>query len=369
MAHFLRRVRNKLRRLWYRWTGKPTGQLISISAANAGAIARNYPGVTAVTRSENGGLSPLVAGHLPEDLLDQLRPFNLTSETILLDIANPGFSFRNNLLYDPALCVLFGDDTGSDAEVLDNCRYVSRRCRKLDGTVAYLSNGWVDNYYHWMQLTMPLLRCYAELAPTARPDYFYVGDAALNGFQKETLARAGIAADRIVTRPCRADRLLAAIKIHRRQHGTRFRDRAGHDFVRALFATEPHSRPPRRYYIERGKVRHRPFAGEAALAEFLRGYGFEAVGMNGRSVAEQAALFAGASAIVAPHGAALTNLIFAEPRTKVIEIFPPGYQEPSYFTAATHGDLAYHYMIGNENGADTDKLARLLAKAGIDRDG
>jgi capsular polysaccharide biosynthesis protein len=127
----------------------------------------------------------------------------------------------------------------------------------------------------------------------------------------------------------------------------------------------PSVAPSKRYYIERGAVRRRPFAGEAAVAEFLRGYGFEAVGMAGRAVVEQAALFASAKAIVAPHGAALTNLIFAPQGTKVIEIFPPNYREASYFTAASHGGLDYYYLIGSETGVDPDKLARLLAQAGI----
>ena len=46
--------------------------------------------------------------------------------------------------------------------------------------------------------------------------------------------------------------------------------------------------------------------------------------MDGMSVSEQAQLFANAEAVVGVHGAALTNLVFAAPGTRVVEIFPPG---------------------------------------------
>ena len=48
-------------------------------------------------------------------------------------------------------------------------------------------------------------------------------------------------------------------------------------------------------------------------------------------VAEQIRMFAEAESIVGPHGAALTNLLFASPGASVIELFAPDYVEGSYW--------------------------------------
>ena len=91
------------------------------------------------------------------------------------------------------------------------------------------------------------------------------------------------------------------------------------------------------------------------------------------TVASQARLFANATAIIGVHGAALTNLLFAQPGTKVIELFPPSAQEPGMFTAATHSDLDYYYLLGEPGNQDRkfdvriniEKLAALLRMAGL----
>jgi capsular polysaccharide biosynthesis protein len=96
------------------------------------------------------------------------------------------------------------------------------------------------------------------------------------------------------------------------------------------------------------------------------------VQMDGLTFAQQAELFAQAELVVASHGAALTNLIFAPEGSTIIELFPPGVRDASYFTAATHSKLAYYYLMSRvtRNGAnsamsvDLQKLSRLLIMAG-----
>jgi capsular polysaccharide biosynthesis protein len=63
--------------------------------------------------------------------------------------------------------------------------------------------------------------------------------------------------------------------------------------------------------------------------------------MSGRSVSEQARLFAQAEVIVAPHGGALTNLVFCQPLTKVVELFPPGYTPVCFWTITDAVGLSY----------------------------
>jgi capsular polysaccharide biosynthesis protein len=335
-------------------------------------LERRYYGVETRTLIETGGHTNLIPLHLPEDHVEMLKPFAIGCETVLLNITNQGFSFRNHVLHDPDLNILHVDTEPAE-NVLSLRRYVPAKCRVTKGTVAYLSNTWVDNYYHWMQLTLPLLRLYRKLARDTKIDYYYVGESGLQSLQEETLARFGIVPEQILREPCRADRLLAAIYLHRPQHGARFRDIWGHNFIRAMFELNASQRLPRRIYVERGPVRQRKVANERELIQFLRKFGFVPVSLTGMTCREQAQLFANAEVIVAYHGAALTNIAFAQQNAKVIEIFTPAHLEPSFFVAATYSQVEYYYVLacppshGSQYDISIDpcKLARVFDIAGV----
>lgn len=340
------RLQRRAKRALLRVTGLAVGELIGLDAENAKRIAARYDRVTTELLVEPGGIAEPMVTRLPEDSgWDWVGPFPDGYSAVLLDIANPRFSFRNELLHDPQLNVLFGAGF-TRPEVLGMRGYAPRRCREVGGTVAYLSNTWIDNYYHWLQLTVPLLRVYAMLRPGVRIDAYYVGAARLSAFQRETLARLGVRPEQVIQEPCRAERMLAAFCRYHGRGPVRFRPRAGHDFVRELFAPACKSAGggPRRLYLRRGRTRTRHLENEQALISFLSRHGFVPVTMDGLSVQEQAALFAGAEAIVSVHGSALTNLLFASPNTMVIEIFPFDYPDAAFFATATYAGANYGYL-------------------------
>jgi hypothetical protein len=362
MGLLRKRISRRVRREALRVTGEPAGRLISIGPNNASAIANQYCGVRAETLIEEGGITSLVPLHLPMDCINSLRPFRIACETVLLAIENEGFSLRNELLHDPERNVLFAE-TLSESEVLGLRRYAPRHCRKIRGTVAYLSNTWVENYYHWMQLTLPLLRLYGKLAGDIRPDYYYLGEnGGSRRIQEETLSLLDICPEQILREPCRADRLLVAIYLHRPQHlGARFRDIWGHAFVRRLYALAERQGVPSRIYVKRGQVKNRRIRNEDEVTSALTTYGFRPVLLDGLTVREQARLFSEAEAIVGMHGAALTNLLFARSNAAVVEIFPRGVIEASHFTASTYSNLRYHYMIAESvpKGPEDDVLVNI----------
>ena len=72
------------------------------------------------------------------------------------------------------------------------------------------------------------------------------------------------------------------------------------------------------------------------------------------SLSAQIALFAGAEAVVAPHGAGLTNLIWCAPQTKVLEIFSPLYVNLCYWAIASVVDADYYYLLGSGEGVVDD---------------
>ena len=79
---------------------------------------------------------------------------------------------------------------------------------------------------------------------------------------------------------------------------------------------------PKRIFISRSKCLKRQL-NEEELFPVLKGYGFERVFTEGMTLSEQVTLFFHAEHIVASSGAALSNLLFCKPGTKVLIFISP----------------------------------------------
>jgi len=93
------------------------------------------------------------------------------------------------------------------------------------------------------------------------------------------------------------------------------------DYLRSVFLQKPVSARSRKLFIARADNHARPVTNQDEALALVARYGFETVYMEGLSLTEQAALFNSASVIVGTHGAGLTNLVYCEPGTTVIEIY------------------------------------------------
>ena len=76
--------------------------------------------------------------------------------------------------------------------------------------------------------------------------------------------------------------------------------------------------------------------------------------------------------VIAPHGAGLTNLLFCDRGTKVIELMSPDAVRYYYHQLSNHCNLEYYYLLGESVDAVTqdlkiniDLLSDLLKIAGI----
>ena len=81
------------------------------------------------------------------------------------------------------------------------------------------------------------------------------------------------------------------------------------------------------------------------------------------SMQEKVALMSRAEVVVGVCGAGLTNLVFANPGTKVIEIFPPNYIHFTYYILCHQLGLEYYYLVGDR--FEINYLAELISKGGI----
>ena len=89
----------------------------------------------------------------------------------------------------------------------------------------------------------------------------------------------------------------------------------------------------------------------AALAE----QGFEEHALEQYSIREQIELFHDAEIIVGPHGAGLTNMLFAPQGTRIVELFGTATVMPHYYYMAKALENPYQYLVGTaEKTQDSD---------------
>jgi len=114
------------------------------------------------------------------------------------------------------------------------------------------------------------------------------------------------------------------------------------DWLRETFLSlrDVSVRPKRKIYVSRVLAKRRKVTNEAELVAFLRQRDFSIYVLEELSFTEQIAVFQDAEIIVAPHGSGLANLVFCDPGTQVIELFPARATD-AYFRLSVDMDLKY----------------------------
>ena len=182
----------------------------------------------------------------------------------------------------------------------------------LSGTTVNLLHPGFRNYAHFILQLAPRLECVRRVVGAGDIDRVLIPDPAPT-FVFEVLARMGIAGDQLLPisadppRVYRCERLVTATVLDTLEVGSPW----AADAVRVPFAAEIATRGDRRLYLAREPGFARRILNEDAVVALLETHGFESVSMAGRTVAEQAALVAGAECVVGLHGAALANWVFA----------------------------------------------------------
>jgi len=146
------------------------------------------------------------------------------------------------------------------------------------------------------------------------------------------------------------------------------------DFLRSHFLTQEasdgmlaQSEKSSRIYVGRAGVGRRNVANEQAIQSALAPYGFTFIEIEKYSQQEQAELFNAADVIVAPHGAALTNLAYCKSGTKVIEAYGP-HIEPCFWILSNICKLDYYNIRGvsDSNNNTVDEAGSLTFSVDIE---
>lgn len=240
---------------------------------------------------------------------------------------------------------------------------------RAPGTVVALATrGGSINYYHFLLDVLPRFGVFQDTMPGRTADALYVPAGA--AWQRDLLAMAGLDGHTIIAtgkhRAIRAERLVVPCL----PNPLEVAPQATIDWLRAHLPPQGEGDWPKRIYVSRGTAPNtRRVIQEEALMRLLEERGFVHLDPLSLSVRDQIDQYHAAEVIVAPHGAALTNLVFARPGVKVLEIFPASYVNQAFW-AITQGipGAQYAYFVAGDAAALKPGSAVNKIQADIDLD-
>jgi hypothetical protein len=217
--------------------------------------------------------------------------------------------------------------------------------------------GAINYYYHWLFDAMPKLALLKGAQLFEKTDYFLVPNYAFS-YQKQYLNYFGIPASKIINgeqvKHLQCDNLYVASAVRVHDHHPK-------QMLEFLYSSLIHEKNTRaqkkRIYIARGDAEvNRKVINESELIDRLRKYNFEIHYLSGLTIIQQAKLFNEAQVVVGAHGAGLSNLVFCEAGTQVLEIFPDQYVRHLFYDVCNKRGIAYEYLLCPSEGLASNSV-------------
>jgi capsular polysaccharide biosynthesis protein len=247
----------------------------------------------------------------------------------------------------------------------------ANRHLELHGTCVLLGAHFADssNYFHfWVDIIGDLWFSRQLGVGTDEVDHYVLPFTGAR-WQREILELCGVPLEKVVPLSSfyslRATELVVPVRAKGGRNNPPWLLRAMRESAGYSFDTSPRPHARHIYVSRRGALR-RPLEGEAEIIAFLRSRGYEEVSCDGLTVREQQRLFGDADSIIAPHGAALTNLIWCRPGTRVVEFLPVKHANPCFFDISRMGELDYGYIPASL--VDSDAISFLTGGVRIQMD-
>lgn len=238
--------------------------------------------------------------------------------------------------------LIWPNDFARMQELLTLSPHQLREPTNVTATVAVITQGGQNCYYHWLSEVLPRLALLQQHG--IKYDYLVVPlDAP---YKLQTLTLWGIDTSKIIDPTLTSSRLSPG-NIHASEVivpsliDRTIPDRApqlasymsswaveavrNHLLPKVLEQAQLKSFDPSRFakkiFISRQDATARRISNEDVLFEKLQALGYKRYHLSQMSFVDQAYLFANAEEVVAIHGAGMSNLIFSQPSTKVFELF------------------------------------------------
>lgn len=251
------------------------------------------------------------------------------------------------LLFESAREFIVNGSTPDGCARLDDGTLLpSGAVERLEGRTLLVKRPWYRNYGHWLVDLLPLLPLVARSGVAVDTVLFGdVPDAALKQ-QMRQLAETVLPQVRLLfvpdDRPIRCGTLLYVSPVHipgTFKHPMAMQVAA--DAAVAAFGTVAPEQASPKLYVSRQMMPSRRAANAPELERLLGQAGFVTVHPQAMPMCEQIGLFARAEMIVGIKGAALANILFCRPETKLLVISPADFPDAFFWDLATQRGIGY----------------------------
>ena len=237
-------------------------------------------------------------------------------------IKKPSFQLRNNLN---------DDDITKNIVLKNGTPYIMR---KLSGTTLSLltGGGGNDNFFHWLFDVLPRIGIVEKKVNLNEIDYYLCPN--LNKWQLETLNLLGIKKNQCLSsvkyRHIKSDQII--VTTHPWQTSKNVVKDIENlplwisEWLKNKFLLNKSKKDfPKKFYIDRSDSKSnlkgfRYITNENELKSFLRNKGFDFIRLSDLSFRDELQIFNNAEIVVGLQGAGLTNLIWSNNNTKIIEL-------------------------------------------------
>ena len=216
----------------------------------------------------------------------------------------------------------------------------------LKGRTLVLAGTWSAEFFHFFTETLGKLYVFLSQSDLSSIDTIVV-DGSSKRFVSEVFSHLGLR-ERLFQVPSVPLLIEDAFLPSYAQH-CGWLSRELDEYLNAAFANVP-AGAERRIYLA-GRKNRRPI-NEREISERLKANGFFILNPEEFSLIDQISFFKGAEMIIAPHGGALTNMIFSE-RLKLLELFGHTYVNACYSAIARLKSFDYSYFV-SENALASD---------------
>ncbi len=220
--------------------------------------------------------------------------------------------------------------------------------KKLEGNVAILSSLSGHVYYHWMVDVLPRWGLLQKSGLDCSQIDWFVVNSLEQPFQRETLETLGIPLEKVIESDREPHLEAQQLVVPSFPGYLDWVPPETIDFLRQTFLPPVLPGASQRIYVSRARANYRQVINETEVIARLKKLGFVSVCLEDLSVAEQVNLFAAAQVVVSPHGSSLTNLVFCQPGTAVLELFAPNYVRTDYWMVSQSLQLQHYYLMGEK---------------------
>lgn len=224
--------------------------------------------------------------------------------------------------------------------------YLTKKVVRVDSPVISVAHGWYDNYYHFtLEVLVKIF-----LLSTHFPDTTILFPSKVSKFHSEWFELLGLKNLRFMEE----NEVILSPKVISCNFPNR--DLNHHHLITPLFRewildkakTAPgfgNSSPAPFLFINREKAAKRRLINQQEVIGVLTERNFRITNLEDHSVLEQISLFQQAREIVSVHGASLTNTLFCEPGTKIVDLIHQDYPVNCFYKLSSILGLDYSKLL------------------------